>query len=276
MKIKKLYIAFYMVIALICIHGCTSGIVFEDVPSEYNKAMEKLEYQLGYSSIYCNKVTYEDLAVADTDLTEPQKTVYLTFDDGPSMRTEEILDLLQEYNIKATFFIVNNEAEKAKELVKRTFEEGHTVGVHSATHSYNDIYKSVDSFLDDFELCYNYIYDITGEYPSIYRFPGGSVNNYNNNICKDIVAEMNRRGFTYFDWNISSDDATKSYSADSIYQKVMNGCETRNNCVVLMHDSSGKKATVSALKRLIPDLLAKGYVFDKLDETVQPTVFRLD
>ena len=276
MKFKKIYIILYIAVAVACIHGCTSGIVFEDIPSEYNKAMEKLEYQMGYSSIYCGKIKYDDLVLVDADLTRPQKTVYLTFDDGPSMRTEEILDLLQEYNIKATFFVVNNESEKAKELVKRTFDEGHTVGVHSASHSYKDIYKSVDSYLEDFELCYNYIYGITGEYPSIYRFPGGSVNNYNGNICKDIVAEMNRRGFTYFDWNISSDDATKSYTEESIYSKVMKGCETHSTCVVLMHDSSGKKATVAALKRIIPDLLEKGYVFDRLNETVQPTVFRLE
>lgn len=275
MKFKKFYIAFYIILAIICVHGCTSDVYYEDIPSEYNKAIEKIEYQLGYSNIYCSKIRHDDLPVAETDVSQ-QKTIYLTFDDGPSMRTEEILDLLGEHNIKATFFIVNNESEKAKEIVKRTYDEGHTIGVHSASHSYNEIYKSVDSFLDDFEQCYTYIEDVTGESPSIYRFPGGSVNNYNNNICKDIVFEMNRRGFTYFDWNISSDDATQNYTEDSIYRKVMDGCLSHNNCVVLMHDSPKKKETVAALKRLIPELIEKGYQFDKLDETVQPTVFRLD
>lgn len=277
MKNKILYIIPYMFVALACIHSCTGSISFEEIPNEYEKAIEKIEYQLGYSNIYCTKNISSDTPVdAGADNTVKEKVVYLTFDDGPSSRTDEILDILDQYSIKATFFIVNNETQTAIETISRAYNSGHTIGVHSASHSYKDIYESVDSYLSDFESCYNYIENITGKSPSIYRFPGGSVNNYNGNICKDIVAEMNRRGFTYFDWNISSEDATSSYTEDSIYKNVMDGCRGRTNCVVLMHDSANKAETVAALKRIIPDLINEGYTFSPLDENVQPTVFRLD
>ena len=138
------------------------------------------------------------------------------------------------------------------------------------------IYKIFDNFLKDFELCLEYIKDITGETPSIFRFPGGSVNSYNKNICKELIDEMTRRGFTYFDWNVSSDDAVKGYTEDSIYNNVINGCKKHTSSVVLMHDSTPKKATVSALKRIIPKLLSEGYTFDTLDADAQPTVFKIE
>ena len=136
--------------------------------------------------------------------------------------------------------------------------------------------KKVALILYSFKICFEYIKDITGESPSIFRFPGGSVNSYNKGICKELTDEMIRRGFTYFDWNVSSDDATKDSSEDKIFSKVVNGCNGRSSSVVLMHDSAPKKDTVSALKRIIPCLLEEGYVFDKLTENVKPTIFRID
>ena len=144
--------------------------------------------------------------------------MYLTFDDGPSARTLEILDILKEYNIKATFFILSDEKETSRDIVKRIYDEGHSIGVHSSSHAYEKIYKSVDHFLSDFEICLEYIKDITGEAPNIFRFPGGSVNSYNKDICKELTDEMTRRGFTYFDWNVSGEDATKNYSEKRLCQ----------------------------------------------------------
>lgn len=269
---KKLLLYFFA--ALITISSAGGYFYMEEETSEYEKAISRIEYQLGYSEVYSakNSKTAKEVQTVSSD----SKTVYLTFDDGPSPRTLEILDILKEYNIKATFFVLSDEKESSKEIVKKIYDEGHAIGVHSASHNYETIYKSVDHFLKDFEICFEYIKDIIGEAPGIFRFPGGSVNSYNKDICKELTDEMIRRGFTYFDWNVSSDDAVKGYTEESIYNNVINGCKKHSTSVVLMHDSSPKKATVAALKRIIPELIEQGYTFDRLDESAQPTIFRID
>ncbi len=275
MKLKKLNKLFYLVISVICIYACTGFLSSDSKLSEYDNSIEQMKYQLSYNDVYFSTSNKENTVETATNTDSNKKVVYLTFDDGPSARTEEILDILDEYNIKATFFIVCSDKESNKALLKRAYDSGHTIGIHSACHSYKTIYKSVDSFLSDFETCFNYIKDITGASPSIFRFPGGSVNSFDKNIVSDIIDEMKRRGFTYFDWNVCSDDATKNYTEDSIYNKVVKGCENRNSSVVLMHDSATKKETVAALKRIIPELLNQGFVFDKLSENVEPVVFKI-
>ena len=234
-----------------------------------------MEYQIGYADVYSPNIndTAEEI---NADADDEEKIVYLTFDDGPSNRTIEILDILNQYNVKATFFILKSDSEQSRNIIKRAYNEGHTIGIHSASHSYKEIYKSVDSFLADFEECFNYLQDITGCAPSIFRFPGGSVNNYNKNVRKDIINELLRRGFTYFDWNVSGDDATSSYTEESIYTSVIMGCKGRKSSVVLLHDSAKKTETVAALKRIIPDLIDMGYTFKPLTENIHPTVFKIE
>lgn len=274
-KLRK-GIFLYLLIAIAFVFTAGGYFYVEEVPSEYEKAMAQIKYQFGYGNVYAvneSSTNNEKAVQSDADM---EKTVYLTFDDGPSARTLEILDILKKHNIKATFFVISDEKETSKEIVKKIYDEGHSIGVHSASHSYETIYKSVEHFLKDFEQCLEYIKDITGEVPNIFRFPGGSVNSYNKKICKELTDEMVRRGFTYFDWNVSSDDAVKGYTEESIYSNVMNGCKNHSVSVVLMHDSAPKKATVAALERIIPDLLEQGYTFDRLDETAQPTVFRIE
>lgn len=242
----------------------------------FQKASEKLEYQLGYQNVYAVGQDMEKpTQTTDENEKSDKKIVYLTFDDGPSPRTLEILDILKEYDIKATFFVLSDDKELNREILKRIYDEGHSIGVHSNSHSYEKIYKSVDNFLEDFNICLDFINDVTGEKPNIFRFPGGSVNSYNKKIRKDLAEEMTRRGFTYFDWNVCSDDAVKGYTEDSIYNKVISGCKDRSNSVVLMHDSAPKKATVSALKRIIPDLIAQGFTFEKINSTTPPVQFKI-
>ena len=275
--IKKFFTGIiYLTIALSCINAISGYFYIEDTTSEYEKTINMLEYQLGYESVYITNPQNSSVVEISADTTEKDKFVYLTFDDGPSQRTVEILDILKKYDVKATFFVIYNDSTQAREIIKRAYDEGHTIGVHSTSHSYKEIYKNVDSFLSDFEQCFNYITEITGETPSIFRFPGGSVNNYNKNVRKDIVNELSRRGFTYFDWNVCSDDATKSYTEESIYNNVVLGCKGRSSSVVLLHDSATKKETVAALKHIIPDLLEQGYTFRPLNENVQPTVFKIE
>ena len=199
------------------------------------------------------------------------KTVYLTFDDGPSPRTEEILDILKERNIKATFFVVtvNNNLD----ILKRVAEEGHTIGIHSHTHEYKEIYKSVEAFLEDFNTCYNKIYEAASVKPKIFRFPGGSINAYNRGIYQDIISEMLRRGFLYYDWNISTQDTDKYANKERVLKSVKEGFANQDSIIVLCHDNHNKRHTVDALPEIIDFFEEQGYVFDKLENSVEPVVF---
>lgn len=220
---------------------------------------------------------YPDLYVENppAEYKEDSGTIYLTFDDGPSDRTPEILDILKSYDIKATFFFNAGDDEKSQEIMKRVAEEGHAIGVHSMSHDYNKIYDSVESYLDDFYATYTSVYNATGVKPQIFRFPGGSVNNYNRFTYMQIIAEMTRRGFVYYDWNVSGEDAVKGADWTSIYNNILNNIpdDGSGRAIVLLHDAQDKSHTVNVLTDIIDELLADGYKFDKLDNSVKPTTF---
>ena len=202
---------------------------------------------------------------------ERHNTIYLTFDDGPSQNTLQILSILDKYNIKATFFMCGSETEEGKAIMKKVAEKGHTIGVHSYSHDYEVIYKDMNSFLDDFNKTYNLIYDATGVKPDIFRFAGGSINNYNRLIYKQIISEMTRRGFTYYDWNVSGEDANANATWTSIYRNVLNGVDGKGNAIVLLHDT--KERTVYVVEDLIQQLLKDGYQFEPLTNEVEPFNF---
>lgn len=165
------------------------------------------------------------------------KTMYLTFDDGPSPEnTNRVLDVLKERNIKATFFLIGENARRYPEVVRRIVEEGHTVGIHCDSHDYRVIYESVDSYIADFEAAHQTVLELTGIDAKLYRFPGGSINNFNGDVYSEIIEEMSVRGYTYFDWNASMEDAT-AYTEPE--QLIANGVETtlgRKKVVMLAHD----------------------------------------
>ena len=121
------------------------------------------------------------------------------------------------------------------------------------------IYTSVEDYLNDFKKVYDKVYEITGVKPEIFRFPGGSVNGYNGDIYQELIAEMMRRGFSYYDWNVSSADATGSISADTITKNCLSGIHAYRRSIVLMHDSAAKKTTAQALPGLLDTLIAEGY-----------------
>ncbi|MBQ8604282.1 MAG: polysaccharide deacetylase [Oscillospiraceae bacterium] len=278
MKKKITVMAVYAAIFFVCAGYCRNSI--EDTePSRYSAAIETLEYQLGYENTYSTVFSTQDIILRETLREEQQveetRTVYLTFDDGPSPRTEEILDILKKHDVKATFFVVINKEEYIP-YMKMAVEAGHAIGVHSASHKYKEIYRSVDDYLRDFTQCYDYIQVNTGYSPTIFRFPGGSVNNYNASTRKDIVREMGRRGFIYFDWNVESNDSSAGMSADAIYKNVIEGCSGKQRAVIIMHDSVTKNTTVRALDRIITKLKEDGWQFAALDNEVKSVVFRMD
>lgn len=203
------------------------------------------------------------------------KVVYLTFDDGPSNLTIPVLDVLDKYGIKATFFVVGKTSEEDKEALRQTVQRGHTLAVHTYTHEYSQIYASPEAYLSDFSKMRNLIYETTGVEPTIYRYAGGSVNSYNKATARAITDEMNRRGYVYYDWNVDSGDAQHGSTAESIYQNVISQTSKYEKAIVLMHNSSVKKDTLDQLPRIIEKLQEMGYRFAALDPTVQPINFRL-
>lgn len=199
------------------------------------------------------------------------KKVYLTFDDGPSVYTDEILDILAEYNVKATFFVIGKTDKASKDLYKRIVEEGHILGMHSYSHSYEKIYNSLEDFDKDFTKLWKLLYDTTGYKPSIYRFPGGSENQVNRNGMDEFIQYLNDASIVYYDWNVENGDATgKEYTKKQLVDNVLNGVAVKSTSIVLMHDSKTKKTTVDSLPELLDALITGGADILPLDKDVPP------
>lgn len=210
--------------------------------------------------------------------TSGEKVAYLTFDDGPHEGTTELLDILDKYKVKATFFVVGQSGscgvDANPDMLREIVRRGHAVGIHSYTHNMN-IYQSVDTFLQDFQRIRDSIVSITGVEPTIFRFPGGSVNGFNKSTCKAIIQEMTRRGYTYYDWNASTGDASgKKMSAEEIVNTSLSTIGGQEKAILLGHDTNTKATTTQAMPKVIEALLAKGYRFAVLDPTVEPINFK--
>ena len=190
---------------------------------------------------------------------EAVRKVYLTFDDGPSSNTNKILDILAQYDVKATFFVVGKEGEWAEDAYNRIVEEGHTLGMHSYTHVYQSIYASVEAYAEDLNRLRDYLYEITGVESRFVRFPGGSSNTVSSVEMQKLMAYLNENGITYFDWNISAGDATGAYiGSEQIVNRVMSELPSHQTAVVLMHDAADKHSTVEALPKLIEEIQGMG------------------
>ncbi len=195
-----------------------------------------------------------------------EKNVYLTFDDGPGPYTERLLDILARYNVKATFFVIDNPVYG--DLIGREVREGHSVGIHTATHSYETIYASEEAFFADFQIVDDLIYEKGGIRTKISRFPGGSSNTiseFNPGIMTRLAAMVREKGFQYFDWNVASGDAGQTKSTYTVFTNVINGVKGKADSVVLQHDIHAY--SVDAVERIIVWGLVNGYTFLPLDET---------
>ena len=225
-------------------------------------------YDSLYPELYCS-------STAGAVYNEDKSYVYLTFDDGPSKYTDSILYYLDRYNIKATFFVVPDGSEECARRMKKIVDAGHTIGVHSATHDYNQIYADVESYLKDFKICYDRIYEATGVKCELFRFPGGSINDFNTETRDEIIAEMTRRGFVYFDWNVDSNDAGGADWTE-MYVGVLDQISQTNRAVVLMHDRDDRLNTVLVLEDIIKALLEnseRDYKLDRLTVNTKPVQF---
>ena len=185
------------------------------------------------------------------------KEVYLTFDDGPSDSvTTPILDALKEENVKATFFVVSDRAHGREPILKRIASEGHTLGVHSATHEYSKIYASDTALLQDIDECAAFIKKTTGVTPTCYRFPGGGFHHENRR------ALVKNHGYRIVDWNAVCGDGDAEYhSVESLVNTALQTAQGKRKVVLLMHDSAFCKATAKALPQIIAAFREQGYAF---------------
>lgn len=182
------------------------------------------------------------------------RRVYLTFDDGPSANTDRILDILAQYGVKATFFVVGKEGYT--DQYRRIVEDGHTLAMHSYSHRYNEVYASLDSYKADLTKLHDYLYELTGEDCRLVRFPGGSSNTVSKVSMWDLIDYLESEDMVYFDWNVSSGDSTGGKkSVDQLTNNVLENIGKYNNAVVLFHDAAGKTTTVDALAGIIEKIL---------------------
>lgn len=205
-----------------------------------------------FGSIGLNKNSF---SFADA---ENGKEIYLTFDDGPSDRvTPKILDILKEENVKATFFIIGKNAERRKNLLKREFDEGHTIGVHSYSHKYKEIYSSTESLLKDIEDCNSVIKEVTGRKSTLYRFPGGSFG-----LSSKLVNAVTAHFMRYIDWNASfCDSEIASPSPEQLVRAAKTTVANPQSVIMLAHDATDKTATAEALRDVIRHFKDNGYTF---------------
>lgn len=203
-----------------------------------------------------------------------EKTIYLTFDDGPSYLTNQILDILKKENIVATFFVIGRSIDEYENTVKRAYNEGHTIALHSYTHDYKYIYSADQNYFDDLNKIKNKIYNITGNNSRIIRLPGGSSNTvskkYNKDIVTRITNKLNENDYYYFDWNVDSGDASGKLTKEQIYHNTISALHQGQN-VVLMHDTSTKKTTVEALPDIIKYAKNNGYTFARITKNTRTT-----
>lgn len=205
---------------------------------------------------------------------EDSKTVYMTFDDGPTSSTTELLDALDEANIKATFFVTaqflneSNLIESIKDIDKR----GHTIGVHTYSHKYKDIYSSKQAFFEDYDKMDNIIYRATGKKSKVMRFPGGSNTGYNEQIRTELIQELNKRGVIYYDWNAYDGD-NDGYEGHSLIQRAVQESSYTDKSILLMHDTPNKGSVITGVPTIVSELQSLGYMFKPLNETVEPIQF---
>ncbi len=200
------------------------------------------------------------------------KKVYLTFDDGPSIYTDELLDILKANNIQATFFVVYNDDESLWPIYNRIVDEGHTLAMHSYSHVYEDMYASEESFVQDVENIHDFLYEQTGVDCTYYRFPGGSSNTVADVDMDSCIEYLHEEGITYFDWNSLSGDAVDtSLSPEQLNENIMSYVNTnQGDSIVLLHDLKNNYNTIEGLQALIDTLKEEGYIIAPIDEKTVP------
>ena len=213
-----------------------------------------------------DKFPDSDSVAAMSSKAVTRKRAYLTFDDGPSDQTGEILDILKEYDVKASFFVIGRN-ERYYPMYKRIVEEGHTLAIHSYSHEYSTIYASYDNFVNDVEELRKLLYDVTGVDCRYYRFPGGSSNRVTQVPVNDLIDYLDSAGLTYFDWNALNNDAViTGQTPDQLVKNILKDALNYDDTIILMHDLDCCHETVESLPSLIEQLEEHGYEILPIDD----------
>lgn len=294
----KKFLSIFLILTIIILSGCTPKTIFT---LDTIKVENKVNKETTITALTTNKPifnikvdTTDESLVGDTiiipkieslppvSVVTPQaisaikstnKSVFLTIDDGPSSTTGEILDILDKYDVKATFFVTAQNYPKVKGMYAEIKRRGHTIGAHSYTHSYALVYSSVANFFNDLDRLNKILLEETGSIPSLLRFPGGS-NNHSSwqysgpNFMKDkLIPAVLKKGYVYFDWNSVGNDAMIiNPSKDYIVNQVFSTTKNLPNVIVLLHDIN-IPGTLAALPIIIQRFKSEGYAFKMLSTT---------
>jgi len=231
---------------------------------------------LTFTQIVPNRATVASLAkvYTNTPSTNEQnngkKVIYLTFDDGPSVITNKILDILKEKDVKATFFLIGNQIAGFEDTVTRIHKEGHSIGLHTYTHKFKRIYRSNDNFIKEMNDCRSEINKITGTNPSIIRFPGGSRKRLNN----DLLNKLHKDNFKIYDWNVQVSDGIKPKTPSSkLFREATKDTASISPIILLMHCDYMHKNTCAALPKIIDYYKQQGYIFKAITEDTPELYF---
>jgi len=236
-------------------------------PTPETMEAEPIDYQLLFPELYCDDRPAQPLLRAEN-------TVYLTFDGAPGENTRAVLDALDAAGAKATFFVHGCDTPEEETVLKEIAERGHALGLSSYSQSYQAIYQSVESFLADFQRQAEQVQKLTGESPAIFRFPGGSVNAYNSGIYRELIAEMLRRGYVFFDWDSSgADSRVEGATAETIRKSVADSVKGKSRSILRLNIGPGKETVIEALPSILGDLETEKYTLETLNNRVLPVVF---
>ena len=245
----------------------TDQVVTEGTVKWYRAGTYKINYQV--TDTYGNLTRAIRIVKVEPhsrpEIENPKgKVIYLTFDDGPGPYTGTLLDLLERYDVKATFFVTDSGYDA---MMKRIVDEGHSIGIHTMTHDYNTIYASEEAFFADLYGMQNVIYENTGVMTTLMRFPGGGsnlVSNFNEGIMSTLTEAVQDCGFQYFDWNVDSNDAGGALKSMTVSNNVIENVQKQRISMVLQHDTNG--FSVDAVEDIIVWGLENGYTFLPITE----------
>lgn len=258
-----------------CDGDLTSKVEIENNIDSFNLGNYIIKYKVTDSSNLSTEITRNVIVKKLPD--NNGKVIYLTFDDGPSSTiTPQILQILREEGVKATFFVINH-SDALNYLIKQEHDDGHTVALHSYSHNYRYIYTSSDNYFGDLNLISDKVYSITGVRSDIIRFPGGSsnaVSKFNPGIMTQLAKQVMNKGYIYFDWNVGSGDAGEVRSSNEVYNNVTSRLGGYTN-VVLMHDYEGNYYTLNALRAIIRYGKEHGYTFANITSSTPQVKHRI-
>ena len=267
MNYEKIYMQYESQIAALEIQKANEEARIKEEQEKIAKEQERLKKERNPQLTEIGKENISHIYSSET------KRAFLTFDDGPSINTAPILDILKEQNIKATFFVLGVNVNYKPDMAKRIYEEGHYLANHGYSHVYSSIYSSPQSVLDEYNKCNDLVRNAIGvqDYNShLFRFPGGLVGGKYADIKRQAKELLNENNIVNVDWNALNGDAEKQSPTEEFeMQRIEETTENKNSIVVLMHDAETKQATVNTLPKIIEYLRQQGYEFKNFYEIIK-------